>query len=131
VDGTPVKPALVRTGDVQFAEVTVAGSAQQTTAEFRYRGGTDVYIKAEAPRPGARSEGIRILRSRADATALRLLVEGVNGRSYDLFLRSPRQPGEARGATLSRGSGTDPIIRIPFEGPPGEYSRREVVVTLR
>jgi glycogen debranching enzyme len=131
VDGRQTRPTINRLGDVQFAEVTIAQPGADARAEFRYRGGTDVYTHTRAPEPGARSEGIRILRSRASATALQLIVEGLNGRSYDLFLRSPRQPGTVTGATLVPGAGRDPIVRIAFEGTTGEYTRREVVVQLR
>ena len=106
------QPTVTRTGDVQFAEVTIADRAARHVVEIRYRGGSDVYVPRHAPDRGARSEGIRILRSRADARGLRLLVEGRNGRSYDLFLRTPRQPGAVEGATLVREGGRDPIVRV-------------------
>ena len=138
-NGSAARPTIVRAGDVQFAEVTIPNPAPTTVVEYRYAGGSDVYIRPEAPLPGARSEGIRILRSRADARALRLTLEGRSGRSYDLFLRTPRQPGTVEGATIVRdgprpGSdqgGGDPIVRVKFDGAAGEYSRREVVVSLR
>jgi glycogen debranching enzyme len=130
IDGRQARPNTQRLGDIQFTEVTVPQPAAQTVVEFRYRGGSDVYAPIAAPEPGARNQGIRILRSRADATALRLLLEGLNGRSYDLFLRSSRQPGTVDGATLVRGTGPDPIIRVSFAGTAGEYTRREVVVRL-
>jgi glycogen debranching enzyme len=131
IDGQQGRATVERLGDVQFAEISVPRPAAQTVVEVRYGGGSDVYVHTTAPEPGGRSRGIRILRSRADATALRLLLEGVNGRSYDLFLRTPRQPGTVEGGTLVRGEGRDPIIRVAFEGSAGEYSRREVVVRLR
>ena len=130
IDGRPARPAVVPRGDVQFAEVAIPQRTLQTVIEFRYRGGTDVYVNTAAPEPGARSGGVRILRSRADARALRLLVEGRNGRSYDLFLRTPRRIGNVEGATLVREVGRDPIIRVAFEGAANEYSRREIVVGL-
>jgi hypothetical protein len=39
--------------------------------------------------------------------------------------------GTVEGAALVRGDARDPIVRVTFEGPAGEYSRREVVVQLR
>ena len=77
------------------------------------------------------SPGIRILRSRADARQLRLLLEGRNGRIYDLFLRTPRQAASVDGAARVRDRSRDPIIRVEFTGPEGEYSRRDVVVALK
>jgi glycogen debranching enzyme len=131
VDGRSTKATVTRSGDVQFAEVTIVDRAARHLVELRYRGGSDVYLPARAPDPGARSDGVRILRSRADARALRLLVEGRSGRSYDLRLRTPRQPGTVEGATLVRNGGRDPIVRVSFDPADGDYSRREVVVTFR
>jgi glycogen debranching enzyme len=132
VDGKPVRPNIVRTGDVQFVEVAVPQPSADMRADFKVRGGSDVYVARSAPRAGARNEGIRILRSRADARALRLLVEGRNGRTYDLFLRTPRRPGAVQGGTLIRAQGRDPIVRISFEGADeGDYSRRDVVIALQ
>jgi hypothetical protein len=131
INGRAAKVNAVRIGDVQFAEVEIPSPVGVTVAEFRYRGGSDVYQATHVPAPGARSEGVRVLRSRADAGALRLLVEGRNGRSYDLFLRTPRQPAAVEGATLLREAGPDPIVRVRFDGTDGDYSRREVVIGLR
>jgi glycogen debranching enzyme len=130
VDGKTVRSRLVRSGDVQFVEVEVSSPRADTVVEFSYRGGSDVYVETATPAVGARSEGLRILRSRADANALRLLLEGRAGRTYDLFLRTPRQPGAVAGGTMVRGSGRDPIIRVAFEGEGPEYIRREVVIAL-
>ena len=114
--------------NVQFAEVAIARRTPENVVEFRYRGGTDVYVTTVAPETGARSGGVRILRSRADARALRVLLEGRNGHTYDLFLRTTRQPAAVRGATLVREGGGDPILRVSFDGAGLEYTRREVVV---
>jgi glycogen debranching enzyme len=129
VNGRPARASMMRTGDVQFAEI--AAAATETVAQFRYEGGSDVYVRTPVPATGARSEGIRILRSRAGEGELRLLVEGRGGRSYDLFLRTPKQVASVRGATLVPQTGGDPIVRITFDGAGEEYSRREVVVEFR
>ncbi len=131
IDGKTTRPRLMRVGDVQFAEVDVAPSAREVVAEFRYRGGTDVYEPTPTPYPGSRNQGIRIVRSRADDGALRLLLEGRAGRTYDLFLRTPRRPGSMRGATLVRDQGSDPVIRVTFAGDGDGYTRQEVVLELR
>jgi glycogen debranching enzyme len=132
IDGKTTRPRLMRVGDVQFAEVAVAPSAREVVAEFRYRGGTDVYEPTPpTPHPGSRNQGIRIVRSRADDGALRLLLEGRAGRTYDLFLRTPRRPGIMRGATLVRDQGSDPVIRVTFAGDGDGYTRQEVVLELR
>jgi glycogen debranching enzyme len=131
IDGKATRPRLIRLGDVQFAEVAVAQPAREVVAEFRYRGGTDVYVPTPTPATGSRNHGIRILRSRADDGALRLLLEGRAGHTYDLFLRTPRGPGTLRGATLVRDQDSDPVIRVAFAGDGEGYTRQEVVLELR
>ncbi|MCA1583460.1 MAG: amylo-alpha-1,6-glucosidase [Acidobacteria bacterium] len=130
IDGKTTRPRMIRLGDVQFVEVAVAPTAGPVVAEFRYRGGSDVYTKTPIPALGARNEGLRILRSRAEAEALRLLLEGRTGRSYDLFLRTPRQIGALHGATLVSDQGPHPLMRVTFAGDGEGYMRREVVVEL-
>jgi hypothetical protein len=131
VTGRDVRPKVVRVGDVQFVEMEVASPGKVTVAEFRHTGGSDVYVRTPDLTTGARSQGVRILRSRASASGLTLLVEGLNGRSYDLFLRTPRQMGDVKGGTLVRQQTGDPMIRVNFEGEAGKYSRRDVVVSLQ
>jgi glycogen debranching enzyme len=129
IGGKPAKPTIVRSGDVQLVEVTIPAPSAEVVAEFTYRGGSDVYVRREAPATGARNEGLRILRSRAERNALRLLLEGLSGRTYELFLRTPRRATAAEGAKLEQ-RGDDPVLRVTFDGPSAKYARREVVVRL-
>ena len=85
----------------------------------------------ETPEPGARSEGLRILRSRAEGGTLHLLLEGRAGRSYDVHLRTPRVPGVVAGLTLRKASARDWVLQIPFAGTGEGYVRREVTLPLR
>lgn len=131
VDGAPARAKIVRLGDVQFVEVGVAARTGAVNAVFSGRGGSDVYRLTQAPEPGARSQGLRVLRSRADSTALRLLLEGRAGRSYDLFLRTPRRAVTVRGASLLTPPASDPVLRVAFAGDGDAYTRQEVVIELR
>ena len=45
-------------GDVQQAQVAIDNPSAQTTVQFEYAGGTDVYRKIEAPAPGAENTGL-------------------------------------------------------------------------
>ena len=131
VNGRPVRSSIAPAGDVQFVEVVVEQPAPRTTATFRYTGGSDVYVHTAAPLGGARSEGLRILRSRADAGALRVLVEGRGGHSYDVFLRTARAVASVNGAQLQPSiAGRDPVLRVTVDGAAEEYSKRDIVVTF-
>ena len=86
--------------------------------------------RSRDPLPGAASEGLRVLRAAAEGDALQLVLEGLPGREYVLFARTPRTLGEAAGVSVRR---TEPgrfEARLRFEGPPGRYVRRTVTLPL-
>jgi glycogen debranching enzyme len=130
IGGRAVVPSIERTGDVQQAEVTLESPAAETEVVYEYDDGTDVEAPMEAPLPGARSEGLRVLRSRADGGVLHLVLEGRGGRTYTLRARSPRPLGAAPGVTPGARTGMVQELQVRFDGPPGEYVRRALRLPL-
>lgn len=126
--GTPFQ--IERVGDVQRAEVVVDNPPAKTTLVFAYSEGSDVYADVEAPGPGAQSEGLRILRSRADGNNLLLTLEGRSGRTYRVRAQSPHRVGETPGVTVKREAGGDPELLVTFEGPGDDYFRKELKIPL-
>ena len=98
---------------------------------FSYDEGTDVYVDTPTLRVGAASEGLRILRSRADERALRLVVEGRGNRTYVVGVRSPHRLGTAAGVDVAVETGRNAQLRIRFDGPATDYVRREITIPLR
>ena len=101
---------------------------QSVEVTFVYDEGSDVYVKPEIPAPGAENQGLRVLRSTAQANGLRLLLEGRGGRTYRLFVRSPHQLAETTGVKLGRSDGPDQELILEFKGSPDDYSRLDVTV---
>lgn len=130
VQGRATKFEMIRAGDVQRAEVSVDVTQPVTELAFTYNEGTDVYVEPEAPLPGARSQGLRIIHSLADENGLRLVLEGLGGRSYSLGVRTPYQLSEVSGATVKTDGPANQQLRIAFAGPPDTYVRRELTVPL-
>jgi hypothetical protein len=130
VNGRAARFQVARAGDVQRAEVTVELTAETTQVEYIYDEGTEVYIETQALVPGASSQGLRILRSRADASALRLSLEGRGGRTYQLRVRTSRRLGETGGVKKTEGGERDPQLLVSFEGPEETYVRRELTIPL-
>jgi glycogen debranching enzyme len=130
VNGAPVKHAVAPAGDVQRVQVVIDDRSPATEVLFAYDEGTDVYVEPEDLRQGAASEGVRILRARAESRALRLTLEGRGGRIYLVGVRTPRRLGTADGVVVMTPPGRDPQLRIRFEGPADRYVRREVSVPL-
>jgi hypothetical protein len=61
---------------------------------------------------------------------LRLLLEGRGGKAYTLFARSPRRPRSAPGVVVKAAERGAYALEVSFEGPPGAYVRREIVLPL-
>jgi glycogen debranching enzyme len=155
VDGIDTRFEVERRGDVQRAVIAVplmtaaaranvrdsaastpaAGSdpvAPQSTTRvvFSYDEGTEVFATIDTPARGAKSEGLRILRSRAEGGMLQLTVEGVAGHTYPLGLRSPRSAGDTAGVAVTTSAGRTEL-RVTFEGSTGQYVRRTIDLPLR
>jgi glycogen debranching enzyme len=147
IDGESVEFRVERMGDSQFvifeadphnADI-VPNKRGMLLVTIEYEEGSDVYVKREAPRPGDTNMGLRVLRSRYEKDArtgeewLRLLLEGVPGREYTLYLKSPKQFGlssvsASEDVWLSLSS--DRTLGVKFSGEPGRYVRREVSLPL-
>ncbi|MDQ2976284.1 MAG: GH116 family glycosyl hydrolase [Acidobacteriota bacterium] len=130
VQGRPVKFEMSQTGDVQRTPVSFDVGQESVEVVFTYDEGTDVYIEQEIPAPGIMNQGLRVLRSRADATGLHLVLEGLGGRSYPLFVRGPHQLLETAGVRVTN-RGANQELAVQFEGPADSYSRREVTIPFR
>ena len=125
---------VTREGDVQRAAATLATSEREIEFVFTHTAGTDVYVVQEAPAAGARSEGLRVLRSRASERELRLLVEGLAGREYALRVRGGKRVALASGPPapdrMTAETG-DAEFGVKLDGPAGAYVRREITIPLR
>ena len=130
VDGRAATFTIERVGDVQRPSLTVESREKRSQVVIRYRPGTDVYLRHGLPEAGARSVGLRILRSRADGSRLRLLLEGRGGKSYPLFARSPRRLQGAPGVVVKPAERGPFELEVSFEGPPDSFVRRELVLPL-
>ena len=101
LDGRDTPFEIDRRGDVQRAVVTVPVGPGSFRVAFNHDEGTEVYAPIEPPARGAATEGLRILRSRAEAGALHLVLEGLAGRTYTVGVRTPRSIGDAPGVTVT------------------------------
>jgi glycogen debranching enzyme len=130
VNSRAAKFEVKRVGDIQQAIVTIDGGAASSEIIYTYDEGTEIYVEPEALRPGASNQGLRVLRSRADANALHLVLEGLGGRSYEVRVRGSRRPGQASGVKIIESLNRDTRLLISFEGASGAYVRRELTLPL-
>ncbi|HYP28588.1 MAG TPA: GH116 family glycosyl hydrolase [Blastocatellia bacterium] len=130
VNGRPARFEMKREGDVQRALVSVEGPAATTEIIYNYGEGTEVYFHSEPLRPGASDQGLRVLRSRADANALRLVLEGLGGRSYEVRVRGRRRPAEVAGVKVLESSDGEARLLVSFDGASEAYVRRELTLPL-
>ena len=130
VSGRSAKFDVIRMGDIQRATVTINNAPPNIEIVLTYQEGTDVYVEYDLLKPGAHSEGLRVIRSRADANALRLTLEGLGGHSYTVRLRTIRRIGNVSGATVHSAHGRDPQLIVTFDGASDAYIRRELTIPL-
>ena len=131
VQGNEVKFAAARLGDIQRVEVNIEVNQRDVEVIYEYDEGTEVYVEREASAPGAQSVGLRVLRSRADAAGLHLLVEGLGGRSYALPVRTPHQLVEIDGVRIKTNPSSDGELIITFAGVGDAYVRREITIPFK
>jgi hypothetical protein len=133
MDGQDAPVRTETDGDVQRVEVILApGSSLTRRVVVTYDGGTEVFSRIELPDPGAASQGLRIVRSRAEGGTLRLVVEGLAGREYRLGVRTPHRVEAVPGVAVTASPlGADLVVS--FEGPaePERYVRRTIDLPLR
>jgi glycogen debranching enzyme len=127
-ESVPFRP--VQRGDLLHIEVERPLTADRTTIAFEYTEGTRVFAPATMPETGARSEGLRLLRARPEAGALRLVAEGRAGRRYPISVRTPKQLAEAPGVSVRAVAG-GAELELAFDGPEGTYVRRDVSLPLK
>jgi glycogen debranching enzyme len=137
VNGRGTRFDVEKQGDSQFVRVDVGPLSGALTVAVRLDEGTEVFRRIDAAPAGASNHGLRILRAPATGSALSLIAEGVAGERYEIAVRTPRQLGALpAGVTLVRDDVETraPDVRriaVTFEGPAGEYARREIAIPLR
>lgn len=120
---------IEREGDVQRAVLTTE-LRDSTEIVFRVEEGSAAFVRPEAPLPGATSRGLRILRDRAENAALRLVLEGVGGRTYTFGVRTPQRIASVPGVTIRPSKPGFYDVDVTFDGAPGHYVRRVVTLPL-
>jgi glycogen debranching enzyme len=130
LDGRPTPFRTLPTGDIQRVEVVVDPVPPTARLVFALDEGTEVHAPAAMPEAGSRSRGLRILRARAEGGSLRVVLEGLAGRSYPIGVRTARALGDAAGVKVAPGrAGTE--LLVSFEGPEGSYVRRTLDLPFR
>lgn len=132
LQGRPATFTSTREGDVQRPELSFVAELPDTEIVFDYEEGTEVYLTPQPLLRGETSQGLRLLRARAEAGTLRLLVEGRGGRAYTLGVRTPHKLGSAPDVVIKDGGGRDDAgLIVQFNAPAGKYVRREINLPLR
>ncbi len=132
LQGRPVTFNSSRAGDVQRPELSFNAAQPDTEVVFDYEEGTDVYLEPQTLLRGETSRGLRILRARAGAGTLSLLLEGRGGHTYTLGVRTPHKLGDAPDVVVKDGDGRgDARLIVQFNSSQAQkYVRREITIPL-
>ncbi|HEY1404910.1 MAG TPA: hypothetical protein VGB05_12330, partial [Pyrinomonadaceae bacterium] len=132
LQGRPVTFTPSHVGDVQRPELSFVAEQPDMEVVFDYDEGTDVYLEPRAPQRGETSRGLRILRSRAGAGRLTLLLEGRSGHTYTLGVRTPHKLGSVPDVVIKDGGVRgDAQLIVQFNAGAQKYVRREISIPLR
>jgi glycogen debranching enzyme len=115
-----------RSGDIQRS-VATAQLIDRAEVVFLYDEGAEVYADTPNLVAGASSEGLRIVRARAEGDKLNLILEGLGGRSYQLYARTPHLVGATPGVSVAGDAGAQKLS-VEFKGE--GYIRREIALPL-
>jgi hypothetical protein len=131
VNGRTARFEMKTEGDVQRAIIEIQDPPASAQIVFTYDEGTDVFVEPQPLVAGATSEGVRVIRSRAEGDSLRLTLEGRGGRAYTLGVVTPHTLGETQGAQVKpSGAGRAQLV-VNFQGAPDLYVRRELTIPIR
>lgn len=132
VNGSAASVSTRDAGDRMRAVVEIqenSGVSGETVVAIRRTRGGDAILPVEAAAEGARSQGLRVLRSQASAEdgTLTVVVEGRSGRGYALPVRSPHALLPPEGVEITERRGDVTVFRVPFEPADTAYVRRTLV----
>ena len=122
---------LQRAGDCQFVEVAIDNAGANYEAVFNYDEGTDVFAEQEIPATAAVNQGLRILRSRSEASALKLTLEGLGGHTYELRVRTPNRLSETSGVKVTEANEREAKLQVSFTGTGDTYVRQEFALPMQ
>jgi hypothetical protein len=130
LQGRPTTFNSTREGDVQRPELSFVAELPDTEIVFDYDEGTEVYFAPQPLLRGETSQGLRLLRARAEAGTLRLLLEGRGGHTYTLGIRTPHKLGNAADLSVKVNERGERQLVILFNSPASKYVRREIAIPL-
>jgi glycogen debranching enzyme len=131
LDGRGIRFESVPVGDVQQVRAIIERPGTVVEVVVSYDPGSDVTVPLVEPEPGATSQGLRVVRARAERGVLRLVLDGLAGRRHTLHVHSPHKLGAAAGVSVAPGAQGRTELRVSFEGPEGTYVRRDLALPLR
>lgn len=127
VNGKTAQFNLTKIGDVQRAEVLLENFANVSSVVFELDEGAEVFYKPQNLQIGQRNQDLKIIRATADAGNLRLIVEGLGGRTYTLGVRSGFKLDAAENVQIEQNADLFGKISIKFDGASNAFVRREIV----
>ncbi len=130
VNGRAHAFASRRLGDVERPEIRIAPPDDDMQIVIRLKPGTRVFVAYEMPEEGARSQGLRVLRARTEGGTLDLLLEGMAGRSYTLYARTPRRIEAADGVRVVQSGDGGSTLIVDFAADGNGPVRRHLRLAL-
>lgn len=130
VNGARVEFDLQKIGDVQQAEIELDDFNENLKIVYEYDEGTEIWTDYAPLQPGQPNEGLKIIRATGSDASLRLILEGLAGKTYTLGFASGGIVGSAEGVKIEQFSSglnrSQGRIHVKFEGAENSFVRREI-----
>ncbi len=128
VNGQLVRPQLEKSSLVQAVQPVVEMNLTgKDTMEIDFEPAVEILPPANDSKTGDLSQGLRIIKMEHAGKALKIIAEGLSGRTYDLALTQSKKIASVQGAKQAAGK-----LLIPFsQGPAGEFVRQEVILHMK
>jgi len=128
VNGQLVRPQLEKSSLAQAVQPVVEMNLTgKDTMEIDFEPAVEILPPANESKTGDLSQGLRIIKMEQAGKALKVIVEGLAGRTYDLPLTQSKKIASVQGAKQAAGK-----LLIPFSrGPQGEFIRQEVILHMK
>jgi hypothetical protein len=132
VNGEQVDFDLQKIGDVQRAEIELDDFDENLKIVYEYDEGTEVWTEYAPLQPGQPNEGLKIIRATASEGSLRLILEGLAGKTYTLGFTGSGLIGKGEGVRSEQfSSGLNRLrgkLYVNFEGIENSFVRREITL---
>lgn len=106
-------------------------TARETVVEIEYEKSINLALPSFFPQIGARSRGLRVVKTSYVDKKINITAEGIGGQAYELLMYTSRRIFASSGTDIEESEKGVKKLKISFKGNPQEYTRKNIVITFK